>query len=647
MKEAKVSSKQGWTGVDKKDKHVFTKDFATNVALKALNAREKVMIGSPGAAEESPGEGKDEGGEEGGDGEEEGTLITGSNMKGEEELKATGNKMVAPDVPTSAHRRDSSGEDGVMAAPIKGYKDKVKLYDNELFKEKRQEPDSIKFILWDYGGQRIFYSLHHLFLSKLGIYVLIFNMSQMLHQPGLCKVYLQFWLNSLSLHAPETALFMVGTFRDEAGSEGDMATIGERVNEILRTYPFNVAQNEVDNLPFFPISNKLGLGVSVFRDALNKTARAQPHVKMEVPMSWIYTIENLLTKQRKPWISMVDLKRVAAKYKVKTEEEVREMVKLFHDLGLVLHLTQTSVLQDLVTLRPQWLVRSLGRIIRDGNIHKHNQEYIKEEGLEQDVEYLFKDGLVSDRFLQLIWNNNQVDYLLDLMKQTLILSNWTFKGSSVNSITDENGNKRNFYFIPSLVTGSKDLESYDDEVEQQNDTEEPRAGQVAFLESKADNVKNICVFEFGFLPDGIYDRLICLCVAHSNLLKVEKPPVISAECSEISFANGSSVKLYEKKEVETLYLELAGNQESVERAQSSLAIVSAMLTKLQKDIIGNGLSWKVWFPKDTKELISYEDAIQSNLTPWFANVSRTEYEEKTSVAEHIDVEKFLNGLQDL
>ena len=37
------------------------------------------------------------------------------------------------------------------------------------------DPEAINFSVWDYGGQEIFATLHHLFLSRYGIYPILFN----------------------------------------------------------------------------------------------------------------------------------------------------------------------------------------------------------------------------------------------------------------------------------------------------------------------------------------------------------------------------------------------------------------------------------------------------------------------------------------
>ena len=176
LKEAKISNKLGWADVPKENRYEFTRDFAAGIAAKEIEEKEakdkKLEPEKPGEVPEFQ------------EGEEKDKFIVGTNLKGEEEIMATEDKLVIDQIPISAHRRDSEIEEGVIAAPLQGYQEYARQFDNDLIKDAREDKDSLKFTLWDYGGQRIFYSLHHLFLSKHGIYVLIFNMTQMLQQPG-------------------------------------------------------------------------------------------------------------------------------------------------------------------------------------------------------------------------------------------------------------------------------------------------------------------------------------------------------------------------------------------------------------------------------------------------------------------------------
>ena len=56
--------------------------------------------------------------------------------------------------------------------------------------------------VWDYGGQTLFRSVHHLFLTRFGLYVLCFNMEDFDGSKRESEALqdLEFWLNALALH---------------------------------------------------------------------------------------------------------------------------------------------------------------------------------------------------------------------------------------------------------------------------------------------------------------------------------------------------------------------------------------------------------------------------------------------------------------
>ena len=73
--------------------------------------------------------------------------------------------------------------------------------------------------LWDYGGQRIFHCLHPLFLSRYGIYFVVFNLVRMaLSGDGErveCVKDLRFWLSSVAVHGRGAPVLIVGTHKDQ------------------------------------------------------------------------------------------------------------------------------------------------------------------------------------------------------------------------------------------------------------------------------------------------------------------------------------------------------------------------------------------------------------------------------------------------
>ena len=62
----------------------------------------------------------------------------------------------------------------------------------------------------------MFYSLHHIFLTRYGIYLVVFDMRKILskEESRNAKEYLEFWLKSIKAHAPNAKFILVGTHHD-------------------------------------------------------------------------------------------------------------------------------------------------------------------------------------------------------------------------------------------------------------------------------------------------------------------------------------------------------------------------------------------------------------------------------------------------
>ena len=93
----------------------------------------------------------------------------------------------------------------------------------------------VVFSIWDYGGQPIFHCLHPLFLSRFGVYFVVFNLADMVggsrsssscevrRQPqqrvGMgkeeCLEVLRFWLSTVAVHGQGAPLMLVGTHKDQ------------------------------------------------------------------------------------------------------------------------------------------------------------------------------------------------------------------------------------------------------------------------------------------------------------------------------------------------------------------------------------------------------------------------------------------------
>ena len=89
----------------------------------------------------------------------------------------------------------------------------------------------ITFAVWDFAGQRIYYSVHHLFITR-GVYVVVFSLEDAAHDMAGCLEYLAFWLHSVHAHtadASDYCVLLVGTHSDVVHEAAEQARISERI----------------------------------------------------------------------------------------------------------------------------------------------------------------------------------------------------------------------------------------------------------------------------------------------------------------------------------------------------------------------------------------------------------------------------------
>ena len=73
-----------------------------------------------------------------------------------------------------------------------------------------EDGSTLTFSRWDFAGQSVYYNTHQFFLSSRGVYLLVWNVRLGSEYAGL-----EFWLSSISVHAPGAPIFVIGTHIDQ------------------------------------------------------------------------------------------------------------------------------------------------------------------------------------------------------------------------------------------------------------------------------------------------------------------------------------------------------------------------------------------------------------------------------------------------
>jgi len=364
--------------------------------------------------------------------------------------------------------------------------------------------DSLSLTFWDFGGQRVFYAMHHLFLTRYGVYLVVFDMTKVLDESlaeGALE-YVEFWMKSISLHAPSSKIFLIGT-RLDAIKQSDMEKINLALSRSVRIGSFeNVVLNPKGNHYFFPVNNISTdpTRAKVIRQQIELAFENESFINDTVSMSWLLALDKMQSRKVPTLFVKTDVRTICEQCGV-DEEQQYHMLELFHRLGLLIFLDQNEILRSRIVLQPQWLINKLTRVIRDPKLHVSNAELsaMRGNGLYEDFSCLISEGRVSAKLLYSFFEDpSDYEYLVAFMCNALLLSR-----------LDEDT-----YLVPSL-SPAVTIDNLPDDV----------------LEGPE------CWLQFDYLPEGMFQRLVCVfagdCFGDENA----RPPLVHKRQALISMGD--------------------------------------------------------------------------------------------------------------
>ena len=442
--------------------------------------------------------------------------------------------------------------------------------------------EKLALSVWDYGGQSVFYTLHHLFLTNYGMYLVVFDGRSMepLGTPIPSLDYLRFWLNSIFLHAPEAPVLLVGTFAEEIAN---LELVDTRVKDVIGGFDQVLTQAQ-GQLSFFPVDNKSGRGIKDLREMIEWSLSKQSYFNFQVSVVWMKALD-ALRRSKSSWLTWKTVVETTRPAGIASEEELREMLQLFHELGIVFYFTATEELRNVVVTDPQWLADSISKVIRDKDLHPFNAEKLHQSGLTEDAGTLLQQALVSRDLLEFLWEPSTVGFLLDLMRSLLLLSDWTFSTSA------------KAFLVPSMIKTSPPEKVYSN-------------GEVV-------------EFAFEFLPQGVFERVVCLCVEYSAGFEDTTQPKLFKDVCHVDLSRGVNIVLSCSREEGVIHA--FSQQTAAGRLPRMLSILRTMMAKVRDEVMG-GERFRYSLRLSSEEgMVGYDEAKEFQMEPWF-QASETEEE---------------------
>ena len=380
-----------------------------------------------------------------------------------------------------------------------------------------EREEDIYTVLWDFGGQAVYYTTHPLFLTSRAIYLLVNDLSRPLHhkaksvtkQGMFTKLqdsfrletnadYLDFWMSSVVSLAiqdksdskktksdmlPELPpVFLVCTHADKAYDGGDPRELGRAVFGHLQTKPYKNHLHDV-----FTVDNtKSGQETECpevlrLRQEIRAVADGLPHMKEAVPIKWLKFEKEMQAKKDEgnKWISLEVTKEVAREVcDVSDEEEFRTLLNFLHDQRVLIHFDDTPELSKMVVLDTQWLINVFKEVI---TIRPFDS---KEKKFKELWFRLEKEGVLEEPLLEHVWGplyrkEDTCQSLIAIMEKFSLLCSWPSSDGSCGKQ----------YLVPSMLMSHPPEE-------------------IMELIASAEIPSLFLKFETGQVPPGLFPRLV-------------------------------------------------------------------------------------------------------------------------------------------
>jgi GTPase SAR1 family protein len=461
---------------------------------------------------------------------------------------------------TSRFTENLTSEDDFQHSPEKAIAKRLTLDDIDSsmikqYSENISEDSELIVSLYDFGGQDIFNVLHPFFMSKYGVYVVVFDMELFVSKDEekreSCMKHLKFWMNSIVMHtydekSGKTApVAIVGTRKDKISRLKDHEKISILLSEMFSSSPVWSSllrcTDGSGSLHFFPVNNTkwffTSAAVKLLLDSCVNILKDADFVKKPVSLVWIKILDEIKAKKTS-FLGILEVQEICAVYSL-SSDEIAEMLTFFYEMGILIWINEEK-LRDIVILDPiEYFVKPATMIIckhiatKDDPYHTVHCEEIHRacrKEWPEDWFQMLEFGLVSERLATRLLESvckteDHVNKVLVLMERFGFLTRTS--GTSI-------------YLFPSLLPENPGLLLYEkDDLKLKNlisrlnsrrtlfDRFQCRVSfyfvfylpattsimceeNAAFL--SADDIK-----QTGFLPNGLFTRFITVFINESGL----------------------------------------------------------------------------------------------------------------------------------
>eukprot|EP00924_Labyrinthula_sp_SR-Ha-C_P014635 snap_masked-scaffold_34-processed-gene-3.51-mRNA-1 protein AED:1.00 eAED:1.00 QI:0/0/0/0/1/1/2/0/496 len=282
--------------------------------------------------------------------------------------------------------------------------------------------------VYDFGGQEVFSSVHHIFMKSNSLYFLVFNMTK-LRENDLFR--LKFWCESVLRNTPKAPVLFIGTFLNTFLKKNiTLENINNKIKSFLSKLSAKLTIIEDEETIFFPVENAVDSYISrenAIKDKLMSIDVINPNLvnflnqNIQIKSVFVLFLDNC--REESSYMTVGKFKLRAKKCNF-SEEEMEEMLEIYAQEGIISYFKNINLSEsdNFIFFAPSFLAQALGSFIRDESFHQiafrtnkkvfsNYRKYIDTGIIRKDLfEVLLKQYTKIER-----------DYVLNLALHSLVL----------------------------------------------------------------------------------------------------------------------------------------------------------------------------------------------------------------------------------
>ena len=208
------------------------------------------------------------------------------------------------------------------------------------------------------------HATHQFFLTERSLYLLVINT----REDELAN-RIEYWLKLI----------------ESLGNQAPVIIVGNKIDDHPIDLDRHGLQTKYPNIKgFIGTSCATGLGISELKQKITEIiANEMPHVFDPIPVKWL-NLKDKLEQDDRDYITYQEYEQKCIETGITRESSRHTLVRLLHELGIVLNFTDDKRLKDTNVLNPEWVTVGAYRVINDnllmtehkGVLHWHDSARI-------------------------------------------------------------------------------------------------------------------------------------------------------------------------------------------------------------------------------------------------------------------------------